>query len=934
MLKQLKKSFFTLIVCLVLLPQAQGVQAQNSRYDVSGSVVDTSGVGIPSATVVALTRADSVLTKFATSAGDGSFTMRRLVPGEYILQISFVGFQTIRQDFDLAEANFDAGQLTLEILVSELDELVVSAEHIPFRVSKDTLSYNAAAFATRPNAVVEDLLRRLPGIEVDENGTITAQGETVQNVLVDGKEFFGSDATIATRNLPADAVESVEVYDKQSDKAEFTGIDDGEEQRTINLELKEDAKKGYFGNVSGGFGGENTDQRRYDGQASINRFTSETQLAFIANANNVNRTSFGWSEFITFSGGMQALRDGGSTGGGGLQIGGRLSDGFAETLALGLNVSHDFGDKSWLRTSYFRSSLDNEQDRFVNQESVLGSNISSLTNLSSNQNSENVAHSINLNAQLTLGEGHDMRLRSDFSFANSSLGLLSSSQTEGGGDARNAQNSAITDYSTSGDKVAGSAQLTWRKKLSENGRSLIAFSRTSLNDSDMSADLTSTLGGIDPRTNLMTYSEIAQLQSTIGDQLTQQYRISMTEPLGVGTLEVFGERRIQDQDETKSIHDIIGSTSTLNEALSSKFSRSYTYWRGGAQLNRTNQVQTLTVAVNVQQSDLSGKIGGEDDEITNGYTHVLPSVYMRRSISDTGTLTARYRTSTREPSLTQLQPFADNSNPLRVYIGNPDLTPEYTHSLSLDYRFFDQFTFMNVFGSMRSSYTKDQIVQTRTIDSQLKQTISNVNTKGGWSNNARVSFGSPIRSLGVNFNLSNSITHSTGVQLINSEENDSRIIRNTTSVTIDNRIKDIFEVRGTVSATYNNVEYSLNTQLNQSYINNSIRFSGEWYIGEAWTIGTAVDFRRYDAEVFGSNDNVTLMEATISRLLPDDRTEIELVGLDLFDQNQGVSFSNNSSYVQQERIETLGRYVMLRVIHKLSGTGPAGGGRGGFGGRR
>ncbi|NQV72441.1 TonB-dependent receptor, partial [bacterium] len=207
------------LLLTLFLGSFQVAHAQTGRFDITGSVVDSTKIGIPSATVVALTRADSVLTKFATSDNNGAFRLRRLAAGEYILQISYVGYQTIRQNIEVKEADLDVGQLIMHELVSELDELVVSAEHIPFRVTKDTLSFNAAAFATRPNAVVEDLLRRLPGVEVGEDGSITVQGETVQKVLVDGKEFFGSDPTIATKNLPADAVERVEVYDKQSDKA-------------------------------------------------------------------------------------------------------------------------------------------------------------------------------------------------------------------------------------------------------------------------------------------------------------------------------------------------------------------------------------------------------------------------------------------------------------------------------------------------------------------------------------------------------------------------------------------------------------------------------------------------------------------------------------------------------------------------------------------
>ena len=925
MLKFIKSAF----LFILLIGAVQSSQAQSERFEVNGSVVDSTLIGVPSATVVALTRADSVLTKFTTSANDGSFRLRRLVAGEYILQVSYVGYQTIRQNFEIKAADLDIGQLTMMELVSELDELVVSAEHIPFRVSKDTLSYNAAAFATRPNAVVEDLLRRLPGVEVQEDGTIIAQGETVQNVLVDGKEFFGSDPTIATKNLPADAVERVEVYDKQSDQAEFTGIQDGDQQKTINLALKEEARTGYFGSVTGGFGGETSDEGLYDGQLNFNRFNSETQIAVIGNANNINRSSSGFDNARQFVSGSS-----GGSQGPGIQVGGSLNSGFSETFSAGLNYSRDFGkkDKSWLRSSYFRSQLDNQQDRVVNRESILGSNISSSTDLASDQHTENVAHKGNVNAQITLGEGHDIRLRSNFSFSNSSVSNLSFQETmDASGRTRN---SADTWYFNDGDRIDGSGQLTWRKKLNDAGRSLIWFSSANLNDSETTADLESTLGTFDPRIDILTYEEIVQLQSTIGNQFSQRHKFSVIEPIGGVTVELAVERRLQDQDETKRFSDIVLDTPVLNELLSAEFNRTYAYWNGSAQVSKTTEDQFISATVRMQQSELEGTIVDRDVEISNGYTHVLPSLYFRRSLTDASSLQVRYNTSTREPTLTELQPFVDNTNPLSVFIGNPDLEPQYTHSLYTDYRFFDQYTFVNVFASVRSSWTKNQIVQSRTIDEQLKQTFTNVNAGDGWSHNARASFGTPVRRLGIQVNWNNNLTWSTGSQFINDDENESRILRYTPSLTVQNRFRDVFDVRGTYSMTLNDVDYSLNEDQNQQYINSSIRFSGDLYKG-GWTFGTAVDFKKYDQEVFGEADNLALLEASIGKLLPNEKTEIQLVVRDVLDQNQGVTYSNSNNYIQEARVETLGRYIMLKLTHKLSkGAAPSGGGKGGFRGRR
>ncbi len=906
-----------MVLCTGLIPDAL---AQNTRFEVKGIVADSAGTGLSGATVVVLTRVDSVLTKFATSGGSGAFTLRRLLAGEYILQVSFVGFQTRRDDFSITESDVDAGTVTLKESISELDELVVSAEHIPFVVSRDTLSYNARAFETRPNAVVEDLLRRLPGIEVEEDGTITAQGETVENVLVEGKEFFGSDPTIATKNLPADAVERVQVYDKLSDLAEFTGIPDGEDEKTINLELTEDAKSGYFGKISGGFGGEADDQSRYAGEATINRFTPSTQIGIIANANNTNDSRSGSESFQTFL--SQA-------GGAGIQIGGNLNAGFSETINLGLNISHEFGKKSWVRSSYFLSSLDNLQDRVVQQQQLLGSDVSAFIDQTSGQTSDNLSHNVNFNAQVSFAEGHDMRLRGNLSASSFSLSSLGYRET------KNAvgliQNTATTGYATTGDYLGGNAQLTWRKRLSENGRSIFLVAKANLNDSDLSSDLDSRTDFYEAG-DVITYDEILQEQSKLGNTLTHSQRLSMTQPLGSGrTLEVFGERSAIDQDQTKSVYDLASGVSVLNDLLSSGFDRTYSYLKAGLQFSRNVESSWYAGGFNFQRSNLDGTVLDQDEKISNGYSHILPWARFKLMLDDAKSVELHYTTRTREPSMTELQPFANNNDPLNVFIGNPELTPEYRHTINASYRFFDRFSFLNLFMSFRTTFTKDKIVMSRTVDEdKFSQVVTPINSNGGWSSNGRVNFGSPIRAVGARVNLSNNTIYSTGSEFINEEENESRIFRNTVEVSLDNRNKDFFDIRAGSRLTYNNVNYSLNEDLNQDYINTTYFASGTYYLGEAWTFSTSVNYRVFDQEVFGSGENIALLEASISRLVMNDRVEIELKGLDLLNQNQGVNFTNSAAFIQEERIESLGRYMMLKVIYNLKGIGS----RVGKGGRR
>jgi len=916
---------------LAALFPAVSARAQ-ARFEITGVVVDSAGAGVGGAMVVALALPDSVLTKWDTTGGDGAFTLGEIVPGNYILQVSLIGHRTVRRELAVTDANVAAGRIPVEVLAVEVDPLVIKVEHVPFLNRRDTLAYNALAFETRPNATVEDLLRRLPGIEVAEDGSITAQGEDVQNVLVDGKEFFGSDPTIATKNLPADAVQQVQVYDKESDMAEFTGIADGQEERTINLELKEEAKTGYFGRVSGGVGadmgnygsialpaegGISTDNRvPYEGVFSINRFSPTTQLAALGNVNNTGQAGFSWGDFQNFAGGSRALVGGEGRGGG-------SNDGFTETLALGLNASHDFAEDTWIRSSYFLSTLDNVQNSALLEQQLFGSEVASLLDRTTSEHTDNLQHQLDVNAQVRFAEGHELRLRGSLNARSSSLasiGMGTTRTVEGG-----LLNSSTSDYGVDGNDLGGDARLTWRKRLSENGRSVVAEVRANLDDNDRLADLASTVAG-DPLDPDAVNRDVLQEQADKGKTFGRSVRLSLTEPLSTSsTLEVFGERRAVDEDQSKSVYDVGSGSRVFNDLESSGFERTYSYLQGGLRFNRSGERVRVGMGVEVQHSNLDGTILDRDERIANGYTHLLPSADLRIELSEGKNVRMRYATSTREPSMTQLQPFADNSDPLRIYTGNPDLRPEYTHRVNVDYRLFDQFSFRNLFAYASLNYTANDISQARSVDDEGVQTRSPVNSGGAWSANGGLNFGTPLRWLGARVTLNYQLGYSSSTEILNDAANDSRNLRNTFGIDIENRSKNLFDIRAGTSLTWNDVHYSLNEELNQSYLNGTIRASGSLYLG-GWTLSSDFNYRMFDRDVFGSGRNIAFWQATVSRLFLDDRAELQLTGFDLLNQNQGVNFSSSASSIREQRTESLGQLVMLRFLYHLGPQGMRGGG--------
>ncbi len=268
------------------------------KFIVTGQVLDTLRQGVPSATVMLLQAKDSSLVNFASTDARGVFEMRNVNKGNYQVKITFVGMTPIVRSVSTGtESIIDVGRLVLAPLNKQLDDLVIVGEKAPVTVKRDTIEFNAGSFKTKANANVEDLLKKLPGVEVDTDGTVKAQGEQVQRVTVDGREFFGRDPKLATRNLPADAVDKVQVFDKKSDQAVFTGIDDGQREKTINLELKEEKRHGAFGNLMAGAG----DNERFQAKGSVNKFGKGKQLSLLGMGNNINEQGFSIDDFMNFN---------------------------------------------------------------------------------------------------------------------------------------------------------------------------------------------------------------------------------------------------------------------------------------------------------------------------------------------------------------------------------------------------------------------------------------------------------------------------------------------------------------------------------------------------------------------------------------------------------------------------------------------------------
>ncbi|MCB0686041.1 MAG: outer membrane beta-barrel protein [Saprospiraceae bacterium] len=909
-----------LSVALVILWFHPARSQTVGNINASGSVIDSSGNALASSTVVLLNPKDSVMVSFAITNNEGRFSLKRLSAGDYLLQVSYLGYipKNIPVTIQQEEREQDLGQITLQPVTSALDEVLVKAERIPMEINKDTIAYNAAAFKTKPNDVVEDLLKKLPGIEVESDGTIKAQGEEVKQVLVDGKEFFGKDPQIATKNLPASAVNKVQVFDKKSDMAEFTGIDDGQDEKAINIELKEDHKKGIFGNIEGGYGTND----RYESKINLNKFSKNQQISLLGMANNVNRQGFSMNDYVSFAGGLgNLMRSGGgmvrinNSSTNGVPISDGLSNGFVNTGAGGINFNQEFSKNTKLNLSYFYSGIRNEIDQLINRESILAES-SFLSEENDNEISVNGNHRINATFDHKLDSMQNIRVRTTLAFNDSEYSILSNSRTIN--DLGILENTGLRDNNSNGNNTNFTTEIIYRKKFSKKGRNMTASAEFGKSRDDQMALLQSTnqfVGENSPSTTEIINQDHTQNNKAVNYGLELTY----TEPLGKNNFLNLGySRKNYSNQLLKDVYDLdpLG-TGVFNDLLSNHYNRDYVYDRGSTSWRWIKNKSNLQIGVDAQKSLLQGQFfTSEDMNIEKSYFNILPEMSWNYDLARSKSLRFTYNTSVREPSLTQLQPIVDNSNPLSIYIGNPDLRPEYSHQIRLRYFSFSQFSMTNFFAMVNANYTDNAIVNARTIDNQFRQTTTPVNVDNDYRISTFTGVGTPLRFIKARINMHGNFTYNRGIVFINTVEENTRRYSSSIDLSFDNQKKDILDFRIGTNIRHSLTKYSVSDQMDQDYFNQSYYTDISINLKDSWSIATRFDYNFY--QTLGDNRSIPIWRASVSKYLLKRKGELKLSAFDLLNQNIGIQQNIDLNYIEDVRINSLARYFMLSFTYAIN----------------
>ncbi|HEU4633195.1 MAG TPA: outer membrane beta-barrel protein, partial [Flavisolibacter sp.] len=827
----------------------------------------------------------------------------------------------------------DFGIIRLDRFYKSMEEVVVT--EAPVKINGDTIAFRADAFKTKPNATVEDLIKKLPGMQVDRDGTVKAQGEEVQKVYVDGKEFFSNDPKLATKNLTADMVDQVEVFDDMSEQAKFNRIDDGSRSKALNLKLKKDKKKGLFGKAYAGYG----TRERYDVGLNANMFKGATQTSVIAKANNTNNIGFSFSDMIGMfgsgggfgsmmgRGGMNVVRagTGGSSGGfGGLNLG-TTGSGITKSSQFGINYRDTWSKYFDVNGSYFFNHVNTDNDRISHTTNFFPDSSTLFTDDRTRSGAQNDNHRFNLNMVYTIDSFNSIIYNPNLSYQRSynTFSLDSFYITAQNKGVSYPTNEGRTFNNSEGDGYNWTNNLIWRRRFRRAGRTL-------------SVNLTSTLGQSQrdayTMTNSKSYDQTGSAREEIINKLyttdgkTKNYGVSMsyTEPLARDKiLELNYSHNNNRSSSDRKTHDFTNGKYTMIDSLRNDFENQNEWDRFGTNLRVVKKKYNYQLGFAVQQTTLESDNVSKKTNITQKFTNLFPTASFNYQFARSRSLRFNYRGSTRQPSTTQLQNIVDSTNYRNLYEGNPALKQEFNNNFSVSYNFFDIVKFRNLFAYVTFSSTKNKIANSITQKGGGVQYTKPVNLDGAFNLNGTFNMGFPIKKMkGGNFNTNTRIAYNRDVNMLDNVKNFTNNLNIGEDLRLSYNYKEKLDLGIGVSVNYNSVKYTVQAARNTSYYTHTYSADITYTLPAGFILSTDFDYTLNTGRSDGFNQNYAIWNGSLAKeLFKTRRGEIKLSVFDMLEQNQSVVRNIGSNYVEDVQSSVLNRFFMLTFTYKLNRMG-------------
>ena len=905
--------------------------AQNT-YSIKGSVVDTaSNAKLVNTSVSVLNAKDSTLVSFTRATSTGAFTLPSLKKGKLILLVTYPGYADYVERFilDSAKNTHDFGRLNMILKAKLLQDVIVKSSRAAMKIKGDTTEFDAKAFKVQPNAKVEDLLKQFPGIQVDKDGKITAQGQTVSKVLVDGEEFFGDDPTLVTKNLRADMVDKVQLYDKKSDQATFTGIDDGKKTKTLNIQLKADKKNGYFGKAEANVG---TDGY-YQGQLLYNKFKAKEKFSAYGTLGNTGKTGLGWQDSQKYGagGGLEVTDDGGmmfTIGGGGqdeIEGWNGQYDGQGIPLARtgGLHYDSKFNsDKESINMNYKVGSL--EVKGTSNSQTQSPTPLGSQT-ANNNQTFDRYIFRQKLDAtyQVKLDTTANLKIMVDGTLKNSknrsnTIGSTFRNDTLINNNSSNINNNNNT--------TIFDASALYTKKFKTKGRTLSVLVSEAVNNSDSKGYLKSDAHFFVPKDSIPT--PIDQYRTVKTNSNIIKANITYTEPLSKASSLIFNYGLGVDNG-TSDRKSYNASAPNVYNVLDSTYSNDFKLTQLSNQVGGFYNFKKNKVTVNfgTKVTDVNFN---QTDEITGiplkrNFVNWNPQARFQYRFSQQKALSFDYNGSPTQPSIDQIQPVIVTDNQVSSIIGNPFLKPSFTHNFSGDYNSYKVLSGMSVFMYGNYSLTTNPIVasQVNNAGGQSVTQYVNLSTKSQSNFYLDASINRKLTKADMYIGLNGGVNGSQNYNLSNSQLNLTKSYTYNVGLRASKYVPKKYDFNFNFGPTYTISGSSLTPDISD----NGRGFNGNGsftvYLPGKFQISSDGNYQfRAKTQTFDTDYHRTIINASLAKtFLKDDNLKFTLSGNDLLNQNQGFDRTANGNYVIQNTYTTIKRYFMFSVSWDFNSMG-------------
>lgn len=902
----MKKLFLYLIASFAFIFLANA-QSSSGRGSISGILIDdASQEPISEANIRILAQKDSTYITGKASDKNGSFSIP-IKNGDYIVHISYIGYTDVFTNTSITGKNntVNLGTLSLREDGVLLSDALVTAKAPEIVVRGDTIEYNADSYKVTESAVIEDLLKRMPGVEIDADGKITVNGQDIKKILVDGKEFFSDDPKVASKNLPAKMVDKLQVLERRTDMSMMTGFDDGDEEMVINLTVKPGMKEGVFGNAFAGYGS----QDRYEANAMVNYMRDSDQLTFLGGLNNTNNAGFSDLASAMFGGMGGGRRGRGGWGG---------SSGITKSANGGLNFSKEFDEKFTLGGNVRYGDTDTDSKSNVYTQNLLSSG---NTFEREENRSNNYSQNINMDFRLEWEPDTMTKFifRPNASFYNNNrteIGNFSTVNAEG--DTINHGDSEYFSKGT-GKNIGGTLEAS--RRLGTTGRVLSFSIGGGMNDSENNGEnLSSTLyNGLRPD------DIIDQRVKNTNSGNNLNLYASYVEPLGKNNfLQLSYNYRYNrsESDRDTRTKDTNGEYTLLDTAYSKRLENNFYNQNIELNFRASREKYNYMLGVSMQPSKSESKtykVESLEENVSQNVINFAPMAQFNYLWSRQKNLRLNYYGRTDQPSVNQLSSVVDISDPLNISYGNPDLKPAFNHSLRLRYRNFNPETNRSYMFMTNAGFTVNDIVSYRITDKDTgkkESTYENVN--GNWNASARFMTNQPLGNIKFTMFSMTFASYNNANGFSNTEKNTSKRLNLGETLGVNYR-SDLFDmsVRGNVS--YNKVDNTLPGQQNQEYLNYGGRGETTIYLPFDFIIESDINYSTNSGYADGFEQKELLWNASFSKqLFKQKNGTIRFKIYDILKQKSDISRSVTSNYIRDTTTNTLTSYFMFHFVYRFN----------------